>query len=412
MSDKKHACFVKFMEDHFFSPENVIYSMIDRKTLLPATEEIFKDCPPRENNPDAAGHFIACVPGFSRSEFINYENCCMATGSAMASTMMEYKRTKNSAVLERAKRLFSGIKTICDCGKSFEEGFIPKFYGGRFTYQTSTDQCFYLIWGLDMYYESADSSERSFIEKQIPAIADFWMRHNYTWSYFQFKDMVWPPLRFPPILLMAWYYSGDIKYKKEADKIMAENIDCIPEFDRVARFRNRRFCDYEEKYNIRVMNCIADSSAMDTMNLSVMIRFESDSEFVPVWKKGIVTTWDQAKTAIQDDGMAYTGAFYDVAKKKIVKPYSDTLWHWAKTSWSSVLVRGGLMALSYMPEKRDEVMKYAKLVLDSLEPEKMVYWDELKNFPPDCCYHDKLLCGTALANYLWAWELLKKEKCC
>ena len=68
------------------------------------------------------------------------------------------------------------------------------------------------------------------------------------------------------------------------------------------------------------------------------------------------------------------------------------------------------MALSYMPEKRDEVMKYAKLVLDSLEPEKMVYWDELKNFPPDCCYHDKLLCGTALTNYLWAWELFDEIK--
>ena len=69
------------------------------------------------------------------------------------------------------------------------------------------------------------------------------------------------------------------------------------------------------------------------------------------------------------------------------------------------------MGLPHMPEKRDEVMKYARLVLDSLEPEKMVYWDELKNFPPDCRYQDKLLCGTALANYLWTYELFRKEKC-
>ena len=352
MSDVKHERFIKFLEDHFFSPENVIYSMIDRHTLLPATEEIFAHCPPRENNPDAIGHFIACVPGFSRSEFITYENCCMATGSTMAATVMEYKRTGNAAVLERAKRIFSGIRAICDCGAGFEPGFIPKFHGGRFTLQTSTDQCVYLMWGMDAYYEFADSEERAFIEKQIPLIADFWKRHNYTWSYFQFPDMVWPPLRFPAIMIMAWHYSGDDKFKKEADRIMAENIDRVPEFDHVARYRNRRFCDYEENYNIRAFHGMADCAAMDTMNLSLMLRYEKESEYTDIWKRGIRVMWDQAKLVITGDGLAYSNAFYEVDNDRVVEPYDDCPWPWAKTAWSTLITRAGLLGLPHMPENR------------------------------------------------------------
>ena len=55
-------------------------------------------------------------------------------------------------------------------------------------------------------------------------------------------------------------------------------------------------------------------------------------------------------------------------------------------------------------------MKYAGAVLDLLGVQNMVYLHDLRNFPPDCRYHDRLFSGDAVANYLWAWELFEKEK--
>lgn len=54
-------------------------------------------------------------------------------------------------------------------------------------------------------------------------------------------------------------------------------------------------------------------------------------------------------------------------------------------------------------------MKYAGAVLDLLGVQNMVYLHDLRNFPPDCRYHDRLFSGDAVANYLWAWELKKSS---
>ena len=405
----RYAEFVQFLEKHFIAPENVIYSQIDKQTFLPVTEELFKDCPSREENPELIGHAYACVPGFTRSEFFSYEDTGMSTGATITAAAMEYKRTKNPAALDRVKRLFSGIKNICARGAELEEGFITKFYGGKLTMQTSTDQCLYLMWGMDACYDLLSADDRAFIEKQIPAIVDFWVRHNYTWSYFEHKDMVWPPLRFPPMLLMAWHYSGEARFKKEADRIMAENIAFVPEFDHLTAFPGRIFSDYELKNNVRSLFNIAACVIMDVMNLSLMLRYEPDHEFAPIWKKGIAAIWDQGRRVIKEDGFASSDAFYQPDTGKTVLPYDDYPQPWAaKTSWSTMIVSGGLLGLSHMPEKREEVLKYADLVLGKLAPEDMIYKEELHNFPQAWCYQDKTLSGDAISSYLWSYELLQR----
>ena len=408
----KHAEYIQFLEKHFIAPENVVYSMIDKATLRPAAEELFRDCFPREEKSDAIGHFIACVPGFSRSEFINYENTGMVTGSTITAAAMEYRRTQDPAALERVKRLFSGIQNICAKGAELEEGFITKFYGGRLTRQTSTDQCLYLMWGMDACYDLLSAEDRSFIEKKIPEIVNFWVKHDYVWSYFQFPDMVWPPLRFPALLLMAWHYSGDERFKKEADRIMAENIDCVPEFDHLASFRGRVFSDYEEKYKVRALFSMPDCIGMDVMNLSLMLRFEPGHEFAPIWKQGIARMWDQAKRVIREDGLTWTNAFYQLETGNTVPPYDDYPHPWATSAGGTMIVRAGLQAVEHLPELREEVLKYADLVLDQLGPQDMIYWVDLHNFPQDCRYQEKLLDGNPFSSYLWAYELREKIKAC
>jgi hypothetical protein len=408
----KHDSFIKFLEKYFLDPDCVVYSAVDRYNFGMLTEDIFHDSKPYAELPqDKVSAFAhSYIPGFLRSEVYSYENSGMATGAALAAAVMEFKRTGKSEAQERAKRLFRGLKVIEDCGRDFYDGFVTKYYGRRFTYQTSNDQCLYHIYGLDAYYEIASPEERRYIEKQIPAIVRFWVERNYTYSYFDLTDMVWPPLRFPALLAIAWHYSKEDIFKSEFERIVRENIDCVPENNCIARYRNRRFSDYEEEHNIRYLHSMADCCTMDVMNHLLILKVFPDHEFVPVWKAGIRMMWDQSKSVLLPDGRCLTLGFYQVDTGKTVEPYEDSNRAWAKTAWSTMIIRAGLQGLEYMSECRDEVIGHAENVLDKLNPETMTYYEEMRNFSKEQNWRSRLLSGDSIANYLWAYELLQIEK--
>jgi hypothetical protein len=95
---------------------------------------------------------------------------------------------------------------------------------------------------------------------------------------------------------------------------------------------------------------------------------------------------------------------------KTVEPYEDSNRAWAKTAWSTMIIRAGLQGLEYMSECRDEVLGHAENVLDKLNPETMTYYEEMRNFSKEQNWRSRLLSGDSIANYLWAYELLQIEK--
>jgi len=67
----KHERFVDFLEKHFFAPEDVIYSAIDRKTFAPLNEDLFSDAIPYSEMAEGKVNLSQCfVPGFTRSEML------------------------------------------------------------------------------------------------------------------------------------------------------------------------------------------------------------------------------------------------------------------------------------------------------------------------------------------------------
>ncbi|MBO4491225.1 MAG: hypothetical protein J5944_07685 [Lentisphaeria bacterium] len=406
-----HDRFIRFLEEHFFAPEDVIYSAIKRKTFAPLDESLFEDAIPYSELPkDKVNLPQYFVPGYTRSELLKYEDSNMASGAAMNASVLEYRRTGAPEALARAQRLYRGLKKIEETGSTFESGFITKFYGGRFTKETSTDQCLYHIYGLDAYFEVATGEERCHIRKIVPEIVRFWIRHNYTYTYFEWENMKWPPLRFPSLLAIAWEYSHEEIFRSEFERIISENIDCVPEFNCIDRYRGRRFSDYEEKHNIRFLNNMAVRVTMDIMNLSLMLRVFPEHRYAAIWKKGIKTIWEQSRNSLLPDGRYQTLKFYEADTGKTVEPYDDCPLPWAKSAWSTMIVRGGLMGLPYMPEYTEEVVKHTENVLGKLEPEAMTYMEELHQYPDDQRFKERFLSGDAIADYLWAYELLQTVK--
>ena len=406
MNDMRQTEIAEFLEKHFLSSEGVVYNMLDRRTRRLADEESFAGATPLAELHGTSGSDWY-VEGFTRPEMAAHENSGMATGAALVAAVMEYRRTGSPAALARARRLFQGLRTIAACGATFEPGFITKYYGGRFTYETSTDQCLYHIYGMEAYHEIASPEEQAFIERQIPAIAAFWMHHHYTYTYFEHKDMVWPPLRFPPLLMVAWKYSGDEAFRQEANRIMQENIDCVPEFAVLPRYRNRRYSDYEETNQVRYFGNMPDRVSMDVMNLKLLLENDPQSPFAESWRKGVETIWDEARRVLTPDGRAYTLAIYRMKDGTAGAPPADCPLPWAKTAWSTMIVRAGLLGLPFMPHRKEEVCEAARLVLSSLKSEDLTYYEDLHGFSPQRQFQDRFLSGDSIANWLWAYELLK-----
>ncbi len=408
MKEERLKSILELLDTCFTSREGVIYSSLDRETRRPTDEHTFRGATPLSSlKGKGTNSRELYVEGYTRPEVAAHENSGMATGAALAAAVMACRRTGSGEALRRARRLFGGLRRICEVGATYEPGFITKYYGARFTYETSNDQCLYVTWGLDAYRELAAAEEREFIVRQIPAIADFWMRHNYTYTYFEHKDMKWPPLRFPALLAIAYEYTGDEKYRRASEDIMAENIDCVPEFAVIPRYRNRRYSDYEEAHDIRYLHGMADAVTMDTMHLSLLLRCLPESRFAPQWRKGVETIWDEARRVLTPDGKCLTLAFYQMQDGQTVEPYADSPLPWARTAWSTMIVRAGLQGLSCMPHRRGEIIAAATRVLEALGPHDLTYYEDLHGFPESRRFLERFLSGDAISNWLWAYELLQ-----
>lgn len=382
----------KFIKDHFLDENGVVYSTIDRVTEGIVTDKTVE-----------GGQTPDWYKGYTLAEFWQYENSGMATGAYMNALCL------NGAAEER-RRTYNALKWIYDMGKQLEEGFIPKTYGGRFSEQTSTDQVLYVMSGMDAYYPLAAPEEKREIEHMIPMMTHFWVNRGYKYHYYYLKDMLWPPLRFPSFLVAAYHYSGDEIFKREADRILRENLDFFPENSKI--FVRQELSDFERKNKVRIINQMADAVTMDVMNLDMLLRFEPGSEFAQIWLKGIETIWNEAKLTLHPDGKYGTVLFYDMSAKTARPPDpGDWQWQGTKSGWSTMVVRAGLMAEKYLPEQRDEIRVATHNVLSKLGPRDCTYYEDAENFPPEMRFKTRFLSGDSITNWLWAYELYQALNC-
>lgn len=388
---KKTEDIEAFIKSNFLDAHGIIYSQIDAQTRGPVTHETTRGGKPHD-----------WFDGFDLPGFWQYENAGMTTGSYLSALCI-------NGSPEDQEWAYHGIKQLYDWGKELEEGFIPKPYGCRFYPQTSTDQVLYIMYALDSYYAFADEMKKNEIRRMIVKMAEFWMKRNYHFDYYYVKNMEWPPLRFPPLLMTAWRYSGDERFRKEAFRILDENLEWIPEHSKV--FVRKNISDFEKEHDVRIINQAADAVSMDIMNLDLMLRCNPGEQYRERFIHAMQVSWKEGLLAILDNGLYEALLFYDMKTGKARRPRPEEnppngVWQPYSSSWSTMIVRAGLIATQYLPKKCDEIKKTAHHVLAKIGPDNCSYQENGENLKDDQLYRNRFLSGDGITNWLWAAKLL------
>lgn len=392
-------------EQYFRDRETgLIFSFLDRNTLLPATEELFGD---------AELDVSDIVSGFSASECYMHENFGMCTGAYMISEVLRHKRTGSDQALKNAAICLEGLRYAYKLGDQMEHGFFPKVYGRRFSRETSTDQVLYACYAMDAYYPFASPAECTWIEEMIPSLVDFWLRRDYRYHYFTICDDTWqwPLKRFPALLTLAEKYDGGDKFRKEFERM--EEFSKTPENCQLACAMERNApTEYEIANGGWLTAAGADRVTMDTMNFSLLLKNKADHPFRELWKDGIRKIWNEVKTTLTLDGryLSMTITDFKTGECRRTPGYAmdGTNYHGAKSSWSTMVVRAGLMAMEFLPDLADEVIPLAENVFSKLNLSDCTYYDEPERFAPGERFKTRLLSGDAVTNYLWGTELLRR----
>ncbi len=391
-----------FLQDHFLDSNGVVLSQLDKESLCIPTESFFPD--PVEGMSAGEDWY---VEGFKRSEVAGYENCGMCTGAYLASLTYRYLVEKDSRVLTLAGKAYEALRHVYEIGRELEEGFFPKIYGNRFTPQTSSDQVLYAVYAMDRYHEIAPAGHRMEIGKMIPAMIRFWMKRNYTYHYYHLENMEWPIMRFPPLLLLAQKYSGEKEFREEADRLLAEGMPQLPEWDQLGDKRRgrRTLSDYEKSRKAFLVYNMADCLTMDVMNLDLLLRIAPAHARVDQWRQGVLAMWEQAKLTIAPNGKYYSQILVDAVTGGVRRPegFPEEGPPGTESGWSTMIARGALMASDYLPANRDEIRRLATGILSKVDITDMTYLDNPERLPPRLRFKTHTLSGDSITNWLWAY---------
>jgi len=391
-----------WLDAHFVDQNGAVYTLIDQASLRPAQETLFHDAGARKG----VGDFS--VDGYERSELAAYENCGMCTGAYMQALLYQYRVEHNRETLKKVRRCFTALKRIFEMGKQLEPGFFPKIYGNRFSYQTSTDQVLYAVMAMDHFDEFASSSEKAEIDLMIPLMINFWVKRNYQYTYFHLKDMQWPLIRFPALLLLACKHSQDAVFKDEYKRLLAQGFTMAPEFAQLKEKQAGKVkpCEYEKKHNAWLVVNMADCITMDVMELDYLLSNDPGNPLARTWKNSLMTMWNEAKITLAPDGKYYSQVLVDMKTGEVRRTpgyqQGDRDYHGAKSGWSSMIARAAVTVAKYYPPD-DAILASVSNVLNFLDVNDFTYYDEPERFSPEFRFNTRFLSGDAIANWLWAY---------
>lgn len=394
----------QYVEAHFVDPNGLIYTQLDSATGRPPTAETFRGNPGLE-----WGDWH--VDGFTQSEFAAYENYGMATGAFLSAMILKYRLTGDPGALRKARRTLDGIRHAAEIGRKLEYGYLPKIYGDRYSPETSTDQYLYILNALDEFRRLPEATaERAEIENLIAAAVEFWRRRDYHYTYFIYENMKWPPLRFPSFLALAANVTGDRKYLDEAEAILRQHCSNMPEN---SRFRNRELSEEEKTTGEKYIWSMPDAVSMDTLNAALFLRNAPESGFAALWRGSMTVMALEGLRTVAPDGTAYTTMLCDLKTGRVRQSdkIGDKSCNGARTGWSTMILRGALLAARENPGLRQEMLKRGREILgqfDRIEKFSYIAPEDADRLPERYRFKCRFLSGDAVSHALWSAYLMKE----
>ncbi len=389
-----------FLRERLLDAHGVVYTFLDRDTRRPPTESLF---PPAAPGMD---HHDFYIEGYTRPEFAAYENCGMTTGAYLQALVAQYRAEGDPAVRAHMAGAFEALRHIYRLGTALEEGFFPKIYGGRFSPQTSTDQALYAALALDRYYDVATPGEQREIARMIPRMVNFWMARRYAYPYYENADKHWPLQRFPPLLLLAWRYSGEAAFKAEYDRLLAQGVSAEPEFAQLRKKRSGTvpLSAYERQHGAFLISAMSCGAAMDWMHFDALLRHDPTHALAPDWKAGMRTMWGEARITLAPNGKHYMQVLVDMESGSVRRPagFAAGDQPGCTSGWSTFIASGAVLAAPHLPDPT-ELRQAVAQILERLNLEDLTYFDDADRFPPRFRFKTRFLSGDAVANWLWAY---------
>lgn len=396
-----------YCETHLRDPHGALYAGIHADTLKPWTA----------NDLTSADDVIKAPP-FTAWEILNYENTGMVTGGYLAAMSYKFGSTNSPDDLSRARRAFEGLRWVYELGRSQEEGFFPKTYGGRISHEISTDQYLYAIKGMMAYLPIAPADDAALIRQMVPAMVQFWVNRGYRYDYFDIKDMLWPLGRFPSLLLAAYTVSGDEKFLAESQRINREHQVYKDPADSQLLIRVREkvpLGKVEQRLGNRYLGVnVVECAAMDLMELDECLQHSNEHR--DDWLRSMQLSWKEGKLGLLENGLSRFWTLYDPATGQADSPEPQFTGEpcpidWSFLTWigkyqsprSVMLARVGVHVAKWLPnEQADRIVND---VLSKVGLEHMYHMidPDGKQIRPEHKYNLKLIDSDCIVNWLWAY---------
>ena len=345
-----------------------------------------------------------------------YENSGMVLGTFLSAMCLKYADTGDPEALKKAERTFRGIVKIYELSQSIAPGFYCKPWGGRLTDETSSDQYIYTLTGLDDYYSFASDTEKKLIQQMIPSMAEFWMSHDYIWNYLGEK-LHWHESRFIGFMELAFKYSRDIKFKKEADRLirLQKASGQIPyDANRIRRDKNGKtiFTPYPEA-------CLSS-----LLSLLPALKENPELDF----EKTCTGLYQLGRLGLSEDGTAYSFLEKNAEEEEFHEiPVSETVYTPVPAKYLQFFGvygpyrKGGMQTLMYsrflllvkeyitVPE--DVCSLVEKLLSLTWENDHLTWFEDPHGiFPSGIQWMTNTISGDAFSHWLWCyWKLRLQE---